>query len=112
MSGTNVQDAVMPDRSVPYLSPRLSDRIGSTISLNSPKESPMRFQRNMGPKERALRVVASAAFFVVGATVLSNHIQRGVFFLLGLLALIAAITGYGPFVPYFRRLRGGNQGMK
>ena len=68
----------------------------------------MRFQRNMGPKERTLRVVASAAFFVVGATVPSSHIQRGFFFILGLVALLAAITGYGPFAPWFRRLRGGS----
>jgi hypothetical protein len=68
----------------------------------------MRIQRNMGPKERALRVVASAAFFVVGATITPSHIVRGVFFLLGTVALIAAITGYGPLVPWFRRLRGGD----
>jgi len=72
----------------------------------------MRFQRNMGPKERALRVVTSAAFFVVGATVTPNHIVRYIFFTIGLVALIAGITGYGPFVPYFRRLRGGEQDMK
>jgi hypothetical protein len=72
----------------------------------------MPIQRNMGPNERGLRVVASAAFFVVGAVVPSNHIQRGVFFFLGLLALIAAITGFGPLAPYFRRLRGGKQEMK
>ena len=68
----------------------------------------MRFQRNMGPKERALRVAASAAFYVVGATITPNHIIRGVFFFLGTVALIAAITGYGPFVPWFRRFRGGD----
>ncbi len=72
----------------------------------------MRFPRNMGPKERALRVVASAAFFVVGAIVPSSHIQRGVFFFLGVLALLAAITGYGPFAPWLRRLRGKDQEMK
>ena len=72
----------------------------------------MRFQRNMGPKERALRVVASAAFFVVGAIVPSSHIQRGIFFFLGVVALLAAITGYGPLVPWFRRARGGDQEMK
>jgi len=72
----------------------------------------MRFQRNMGPKERALRVVASAAFFVVGAIVPSSHIQRGIFFFLGVVALVAAITGYGPLVPWLRRLRGGDQEMK
>lgn len=72
----------------------------------------MRFQRNMGPKERALRVVASAAFFVVGATITPNHIVRGVFFLLGTVALIAAITGIGPLAPYLRRLRGDNDEMK
>jgi len=66
----------------------------------------MRIQRNMGPKERTLRVVASCAFFVVGATVTTNHIVRGVFFLLGTAAALAAITGYGPLVPYFRRIRG------
>jgi len=69
----------------------------------------MGLQRNMGPKERALRVVASAAFFVVGAVVPASHVQRGIFFLLGVLALLAAITGYGPFVPWFRRLRGRDQ---
>jgi Protein of unknown function (DUF2892) len=68
----------------------------------------MRLQRNMGPKERALRVVASAAFFVVGATIPSSHIQRGIFFFLGTVALLAAITGYGPFAPYIRRIRGGD----
>jgi Protein of unknown function (DUF2892) len=67
----------------------------------------MRFQRNMGPKERVLRGVASAAFFVVGATIPSGHIQRGILFFLGTVALLAAITGYGPFAPYLRRFRGG-----
>ena len=66
----------------------------------------MPFQRNMGPKERALRVVASAAFFVTGATIPSSHLQRGILFGLGTLALLAAITGYGPLAPYLRRLRG------
>ena len=72
----------------------------------------MRFQRNMGPKERALRVVASAAFFVVGATVTPNHIIRGVFFFLGTVTLIAAITGIGPLAPFFRRFRGDVDEMK
>jgi hypothetical protein len=68
----------------------------------------MRFQRNMGPKERALRVVVSAACFVVGAIVPASHIQRGTFFFLGVVALLAAITGYGPLVPFFRRFRGSD----
>jgi hypothetical protein len=72
----------------------------------------MRFQRNMGPKERALRVVASAAFFVVGATVTPNHIVRDVFYFLGVLAALAAITGYGPFAHYFRRVRGDKEEIK
>jgi hypothetical protein len=68
----------------------------------------MRLQRNMGPKERALRVVVSAAFYVVGATVPTSHIVRGVFFFLGTVALLAAITGYGPLAPWFRRCRGND----
>ncbi len=73
----------------------------------------MRFKRNMGPKERALRVVASLAFFVVGATVTPNHIIRGVFFAFGVAAALAAATGYGPLAQYARRLRGGDtQEMK
>jgi len=66
----------------------------------------------MGPKERALRAVASAAFFVAGATAATNHIVRYVFFFIGTLALLAAITGYGPLVAYTRRIRGGDQQMK
>jgi Protein of unknown function (DUF2892) len=72
----------------------------------------MRFLRNMGPKERALRVVTSAAFYVVGATMTPNHIVRGIFFLIGTLALIAAITGYGPLAHHFRRIRGCDGEMK
>jgi hypothetical protein len=72
----------------------------------------MRFQRNMGPKERALRVVTSAAFFVVGATITTNHIVRYVFFLIGTAALLAAITGYGPLAHHFRRIRGCYEEMK
>jgi hypothetical protein len=68
----------------------------------------MRFQRNMGPKERALRVVTSAAFYVVGATITPNHIVRYIFFFIATVALLAAITGYGPAAPFFRRFRGGN----
>ena len=72
----------------------------------------MPLQRNMGPKERALRVVASAAFFVTGATIPSSHLQRGILFGLGTLALLAAITGFGPLAPWFRRLRGDTEDMK
>jgi hypothetical protein len=68
----------------------------------------MRIQRNMGPKERALRVVTSAAFYVVGATLTPSHVVRYIFFFIATVALIAAITGYGPFVPFFRRVRGGD----
>ncbi len=71
----------------------------------------MRLQSNMGPKERALRVALSAACFVVGATVMPNHIVRYVFFFVGTLAGLAAITGYGPFAHHFRRLRGGDSGV-
>jgi len=67
------------------------------------------FKRNMGPKERGLRVVFALALFVVGSTMIHNRIARGVFYALGVGAMLAAITGYGPLYRYIRRLRGDNR---
>jgi hypothetical protein len=53
----------------------------------------MRFQRNMGPKERALRVAASAAFYVVGATITPNHIIRCHHRLRSVRSLVPAVQG-------------------
>jgi len=38
-----------------------------------------------------------------------NRIARGVFYALGVGAMLAAITGYGPLYRYIRRLRGDNR---
>jgi len=67
------------------------------------------FKRNMGPKERGLRAVFSLALFVVGFTMIHNRIVRCVFYAVSAGAMLAAITGYGPFAPYIRRLRGDNK---
>ncbi len=69
----------------------------------------MPFNRNMGPKERGLRVVLSAALFVVGATIIHDRVARDVFYAVGACAMLAALTGYGPLYPFFRRLRGENK---